>query len=158
VRAVEIVVDPPLFDALAGITVAAEQVLVEALVPQPSVEAFHEAVLHRLAGRDVMPFDLPLFLPCEHGVRGQFGAVVGDDHTRVAAPLGNGVELTGDPNLCRPLDMSALGHVWAAPFWQDVSDDNQPVPDRFKSKLGGGGLYDIACLRSRRRVQTSTFI
>jgi len=37
---------------------AGEQVLVEALVPQPAIEALHEAILHRLARRDVVPLDL----------------------------------------------------------------------------------------------------
>jgi len=41
--------------------IAGEQVLVEAFVTQPAVEAFHEAVLHRLARCDVVPFDL---VPC----------------------------------------------------------------------------------------------
>ena len=45
VRSVQIVVDPPFFDDFAGVSVAAEQVLVETLVPQSAVEAFNEAIL-----------------------------------------------------------------------------------------------------------------
>lgn len=70
-----IVVDPPCLDDPAGVFQAGEQMLVEALVPQPPVEALHEAVLHRLAGLDVMPFDAAFLLPYEHGVRGQLRAV-----------------------------------------------------------------------------------
>jgi len=43
------VVDPPFFDDLAGMPIAGEDLLVGTLVAQPSAEAFHEAVLHRLA-------------------------------------------------------------------------------------------------------------
>jgi hypothetical protein len=35
----------------------------EAFVAQPAVEAFNEAIQHRLAGRDVVPFDPKLLLP-----------------------------------------------------------------------------------------------
>ena len=74
--AVYIVVDPPFFDDLAGMPIAGEEPLVEALIAHPAAKAFHQAVLHRLARRDVVPFDLPVFLPCQHGIRGQLGAVV----------------------------------------------------------------------------------
>lgn len=75
-RAVHIVVDPPFFDAVSGMPIAGEEPLVEALIAQPTVKALHEAVLHGLAGRDVVPFDMPVFLPCQDGIRGQLGAVV----------------------------------------------------------------------------------
>jgi hypothetical protein len=39
------------------------QVLVKALVPQAAVEVLHEAILHRFAGCDVVPFDGMLLLP-----------------------------------------------------------------------------------------------
>ena len=66
--AIHIVVDPPFFNDLAGMPIAGEEPLVEALVAQPTVEALHEAVLHRLARRDVVPFDMPVFLPCQDGI------------------------------------------------------------------------------------------
>jgi hypothetical protein len=47
VRTVYIVIDPPFFDAVSGVPVDGEESLIEALVA--SVEAFHKAVLHRLA-------------------------------------------------------------------------------------------------------------
>ena len=37
-----------------------EQRLIQALIAQPSVEAFDESILSRFARRDVMPFHLPL--------------------------------------------------------------------------------------------------
>src|SRR3954468_1212008 len=84
VRSVGVVVDPPFFDDLACLLDVGEQVLVEALVTQSAVEALHEPILHRFAGRNVVPFDITLLLPGQDGVRGQLGAVVADDHSGVA--------------------------------------------------------------------------
>ena len=46
-----------------GMSQRDEQLLVEALVAQVIVEAFHEAVLHRVSGRDVVLLDPPLLRP-----------------------------------------------------------------------------------------------
>ena len=72
-RSVGVVVDPPFFDDLACLLDVGEQVLVEALVTQSAVEALHEAILHRFAGRNVVPFDITFLLPGQDGVRGQLG-------------------------------------------------------------------------------------
>jgi hypothetical protein len=40
-----------------------EQMLVEALVAQATVEAFDEAILHRFTRCNVVPFDATLLLP-----------------------------------------------------------------------------------------------
>jgi len=55
-----VVVDPPIFDEGARLFEAREQVLVKAFVAEATDEALGEAVLHRFAGRDVVPFDLAL--------------------------------------------------------------------------------------------------
>lgn len=62
-RSVGVVVGPPFFDQPAGLRQIGEQVLVEALVAQPTVERLNEAVLHRLARCDVVPFDATFLLP-----------------------------------------------------------------------------------------------
>src|SRR3546814_3998088 len=67
---------------------AEEQRLVQQFIAHPAVEALAEAVLHRLARRDVMPFYAHLPAPCQHRIAGQLGAIVTDDHPRLAA-LGN---------------------------------------------------------------------
>lgn len=54
-RSLQIVVDPPSLDDRTGMAVAAEQMLIEAFVPEPTVEAFHEAVLGFLKKLSVMP-------------------------------------------------------------------------------------------------------
>lgn len=48
-----------------------EQGHVEAFVAQAAVEAFDEAVLHRLARREIMPFALTLLQPAQDRRRGQ---------------------------------------------------------------------------------------
>ena len=58
VRPCGVVVGDPRADELAGVIEVEEQALVEELVAHPTVEALDEAVLRRLAGRDVVPFDL----------------------------------------------------------------------------------------------------
>jgi hypothetical protein len=60
VRSVGVVVDPPFFDDLTRLLEVDEQVLVEALVAQPAVEALDESILHRFARRDVVPLDATL--------------------------------------------------------------------------------------------------
>ena len=71
---------PPIRDFAAGMSHAQEQRLVEQLVPHAAIEAFDVAVLHRPPGSDLMPLDADLSAPCEHGIAGQLGAIVADDH------------------------------------------------------------------------------
>src|SRR5580700_1956270 len=66
------------------------------LIPQGAVEALDKAILHRLAGGDVMPFNLVTFSPAENRVAGQLRAIVADDGGGLAAPGHDGVQLTGD--------------------------------------------------------------
>jgi hypothetical protein len=49
-------------------------VRIEALVAEATVQALDEAVLHRLARRDVVPLDLAIFLPLQDRPRCQLGA------------------------------------------------------------------------------------
>src|SRR5215211_4871462 len=71
-----IVVQPPGLDELARVSQAEEPVLVQALVPQPSVEALHERVLDGLAGRDEVQLDARRVRPLIEHPTGQFGAIV----------------------------------------------------------------------------------
>ena len=98
VRPVVVVVDPPGLDQGSRFGQGGEQVLVEALVPQPPVEALHEPVLLRLARCDVMSFDPARFLPAQDGVARQLGAIVGNDHRRPAAPGDDPVQFAADPH------------------------------------------------------------
>jgi hypothetical protein len=58
-----VVVPPPGLEHGAGVRQGAEQGLVDEFVAQAAVEALDEAVLLRLARRDVMPADLALVGP-----------------------------------------------------------------------------------------------
>lgn len=57
-------------EQIAGMGEVAKQCLVQKLVSHPAVEAFDETVLHQLARRDVVPFDLVLGAPLQNRVRG----------------------------------------------------------------------------------------
>ena len=80
-RVVVIVVVAPGVDQVTGMAQAHKQVLVQALIPKAAIEALHEAVLHRFAGRDVVPVDAGVLAPSEHGHTGQFRAVVADNRS-----------------------------------------------------------------------------
>ena len=97
-RAVVIVVVAPCRNQMAGMAQCGKQVFVEAFVPQAAVAALHEAVLHRLAWCNVMPFHLAILLPFQDGVRRQLGAVVGYHHAGKATHLGDPVQLPRYPD------------------------------------------------------------
>jgi hypothetical protein len=88
-----------------------EQVLVQALVAQATIERFDEAVLLRLPRGDVVPLDAGVLTPGEDGMTGQFGAIVADHHARQPATLGDGGEFADDT----PAGLSGIscagGHI-----------------------------------------------
>ena len=88
--------------------------LVEALVAKLAVEAFHEAILLRLAWRDVVPFDAVLLGPFDDRVASELGAVVGHDHRRLA--------VLGDEAVVRGATWTARCRTTAA----HRRDDSQP--------------------------------
>src|SRR5690606_32065089 len=55
------------------------------LIAHAAVEGFDIAVLHRLSGRDVVPFDTVILRPGKDGVRGELGPVIRNYHVRLAA-------------------------------------------------------------------------
>ena len=92
-RPLLVVIAPPGLQYGTGVRQRAEQRLVQQLVAQPAVEAFDEAVLLRLARRDVMPADAGRIRPAQDRVRGQLGAIVADDRVRASlAPSNDAVE------------------------------------------------------------------
>ena len=66
--AVLVEVDAPCGDQIAGMAQVVEQMLIEAFVAHASIEALDEAILHWLAGGNVVPIDLTVFLPFQDGV------------------------------------------------------------------------------------------
>ncbi len=78
--------------------VAYEQMFIEALVAQTTEERFDKAILHRLVRSDVVSIDLGILKPFQDGVRGQFGAVVGDSDILVSARLAGLTQFPGNAN------------------------------------------------------------
>lgn len=95
-RADGVVVREPCLDDPSRRSQRLEQVLVQALIAQATIERFHEAVLLRLAGRDLVPLDAGVMAPGEDGMAGQFGPVVADHQTRQPATFGDGAQLPDD--------------------------------------------------------------
>jgi hypothetical protein len=81
-----VVVGDPGADEPACLLEIDEQALVEKLVAHAAIERLDVAVLHRSAWRDVVPIDTMILRPYQRGVRGELGAIVGNDHLRLAAP------------------------------------------------------------------------
>ena len=107
-RAVVIVVVAPCRNHAAGMAQRREQVLVEAFLTHPTVEALDQAVLHGFPGCDVVPLDFAVFLPFEHRVGRQFGAVVRHHHAGIATQLSDPVQLAGDTRRSRPCAATPL--------------------------------------------------
>src|SRR5262249_19017923 len=104
----------------------------EAFVAQPADQALDEAVLHRLAGRDVVPGHAVGLLPGKDRVRGQLGAVVADDLQRPATQLGNPVELARDA----ATGERAVDHQGQALPAEIVDDDEDPEATPIRQDIG----------------------
>ena len=74
-----IVIMSPGFGDPPGFREASEPVLIEALIPEASIEALAGAVLHRLSGLDKVVPDPPLIAPLVEDPTGELRAVVRDD-------------------------------------------------------------------------------
>ena len=151
--AVLVVVNPPCFDDLLGVAVASKYVFVQTLVAQAAVEAFDKAVLHGLAGCDVMPFNKPFLLPPQNGVRCQLRAVVADDHARIASRHCDGVEFTRD-TLARQLVVNDSRQTFSG---EVVNDTQNPelaaIAQGIGDKVQAPTLVDL--LRNGHRCPCS---
>jgi len=78
-------VTPPAFDDDPGLLQRVEDLAIEQLVAEASVEAFDEAVFPRAAARDVGCLGADRRDPVLHGLGDELGAVVGADMPRNAA-------------------------------------------------------------------------
>ena len=121
-----VVVGGPGADDLPGVPKAEEQGLVQQLVAHSSVEGFDEAVLHRLAGRDVMPVDAVLGAPGEDGVRGQLGSVIRYDHGWLAPPFDQCRQFPGHP-LARYRGVGHGRQTFPRHVVDDVEDAEAPA-------------------------------
>ncbi len=100
--------------------------LIEKLVAHPTVEAFDEAVLHRLAGRDVVPVDLmsvaqPRMAFEVNSVPWSLTII-----PRLAAPLDERRQLAGDPP-ARDRRVGDRRQAFAGHVIDDVEDAEAPA-------------------------------
>jgi len=146
VRAHVVVVDPPALDDDADLGQGAEDRLVQALVAELAVEAFDEAVLLRLARRDVAPVDADAVGPFEHRPAGHLGSVVADDGVRLATPGNQDVQLAGHAMAAdRGVDDQGQGLAG------EVVDDAQNVEAPAPAEAVGDEVQAPALSRSVRQ-------
>jgi hypothetical protein len=69
---------------------------VEALVAKLAIEALDEAILHRFAGRDIVPGKPALILPFQDRPTGQFAAIVADNGLWLAIEPDQTIQLASD--------------------------------------------------------------
>jgi len=175
VRPLEIVVVDPVGDLDAGVVEIEEQGLVEQFVTHPAIEAFSEAVLHRLARCDEMPVDGSVLTPDEHGIAGELGAVVGHDHSWLAALLDDRRQLAGNASArdgcvrngaqtflgyvidnvnAQLIDAETSNHLWAELFDKPVAYlfDMQ---DEIVSRLANALDAELIAAEARRAERSS---
>ena len=122
-----VVVVPPGFQFLTGMSEAGEDRLVQELVAQASIEALDEPVLVGLARCDVVPLNVALLRPAQDRHAGQFSAVVADDRVRACHPLEDRrVELAPDP-CARDRRIGDEAHALLA-IVIDHREDPEPPP------------------------------
>src|SRR5215212_5917194 len=116
-----VIVGNPSRNSGSGVIEAEEQGLVQELVPHAPVEALADAVLHRLARCDEVPGDPVLARPAKHGIRGELGAMVGNNHRRAAAAGDERCELARD-SLARDRRVRDRGQALLGDVVDDVED------------------------------------
>lgn len=87
-RAVLVEVDAPCRYQIACMAQVIEKVFIQAFISHPAVEAFYKPFLHWLAGCDVVPVNLAVFLPFQDRIAGQFCSVANGARTS-GASIGN---------------------------------------------------------------------
>jgi hypothetical protein len=97
VRALHIVVDPPVFDDLAGLADAGEPVLVQAFLAVSAVETLDVGVLGRFAGIDEIQLDAVIIGPSVKRPPAQFRAVIDDQDIGISPLTGHALQHIDDP-------------------------------------------------------------
>ena len=83
-RALCIVIDPPVFDDLPRFTDAGEPLQVQALFPEAPVETLDVCILGRLAGVDEVELDAFVVGPSLERAAAQFRAIINDQDVGVS--------------------------------------------------------------------------
>lgn len=108
-RAALVVVLTPCRDQNTGFSQARKPMVVEALIPEASIEAFYEGVLGRFAGLNHLELDAMLVSPLIERLAREFWALVCADRPGVAPESGSLVKHPGDiharnPKVCNQID------------------------------------------------------
>src|SRR5271156_5242246 len=124
---------------------AEEQAIVEKLVAHAPIETLTEAVLHRLSWRNEMPDDPVVLRPGEHGVRGELGPIVRDDHTGLAAPLETEIRIKVVSDGYDPtIGIMHEGNDGSSKFIFDLMEPERPKIDRAVLEFVKGHVFDPA--------------
>src|SRR6202035_1729997 len=94
-----------------------------------ALEGLDVAVLHRSARCDVMPIHTMILRPAQHRVRGELGAVVGNDHLRLAARADEHRQLACNP-FARDRGVGDCRQTYARHIIDNVEDAEAPAPGR----------------------------
>lgn len=116
-----------------------EQGLIEALIAKAAIEAFHNSVLHRLAGCDVVPFDMSILTPFQDGRAGHFRAVVRNNRSGLAPSCDDCIQFPAEPstrqrcirNQCQALSREIINdrqHAEPAAIGESIADEIQAPP------------------------------
>ena len=119
-RSFIVVMLSPFFDDLARLLQAGEPVLVQAIVAEGAIKALAEGILDRLARLDKVELHSGLLCSEEHGLAGQFRAIVQNNLARQAIYLSQLVEL-----ICQPVTSYGGIDQLADTFAGEVIDDVQ---------------------------------
>ena len=143
-RPPDIVVVDPVSDLGTGVVEIEKQGLVQQFIAHPAIEALDEAVLHWLSRCDEVPVDDCVLAPGEHGIAGELGAMVGHDHSWLAASLDDRRQFAGNaPSRDRRIRNSSEA------LFGDIIDD---VEDTEASSVGELVVNEVqrpACIRPR---------
>ena len=82
-----VIVGPPGVDDRPSVGDVTEQMLIEAFVAEPAVEALDEPVLLRLAWCDIVPQHRSLLLPGQDRVRRHLGAIAHQEASASVMPI-----------------------------------------------------------------------
>ena len=157
-----VVVDPPSFNDAPRLRKRDEDVLVQAFVAQPAVEALDEDVLHRLARRDVVPLDPGILGEAQDGPADQLCAVVRDDHAGLPATGDDLAQFAHNPH-ARQRGVDDQGQA----FPREVIDDREhteapTVVERVGEEVEAPALVwplrdRHRCPRAERALAAATF-
>jgi putative autoinducer-2 (AI-2) aldolase len=95
-------------------------------VAHPAVEGLDVAVLHRPARCDIMPIDAMILCPAQHRVRGELGAIVGNDHLRLTARADEHCQLACNP-FARDRGVGDCCQTFACDVIDNVEDAEAPA-------------------------------